>query len=482
MNRGLGFRVAGGQPGNGPGQPRSNRVLDSLGREAENPTARPVAEKEAATHASDKHEDAPAVALGTAVELPPVSTNKIGMKLALLPVGEFLMGSPNPNAPPQERPEHKVKISTPFYFGTTEVTQSQYQAITGNNPSFFSPSGEGKDKIVGQPYGDYPVEQVSWFDAVLFCNGLSKRHGLTPYYVVNGETVRVPDPHGRGYRLPTEAEWEYACREGKSGPYSIGPEPLVEYGWFRANSEGSTHPVGKKRPNKFGLYDMAANVWEWCFDEYSAEYYQHSPEVDPMGPVGMSTRVRRGGSGWRSPQRATWWSDRGGVVPIGKDLVTGFRVARTADIAGDAAPKTPAAAVPAPRGLSAVAPAAAGRGQQTVAATPARALRPGSPEELLQTHGLTALGYLLRPRVRGRIPRDFSEPAATRQSNGQGVHGICANPDQRDGPEIRRRFPDGIDQPDRRAQRESRHHAVRGEGQFGARIRPIRPSRNLATI
>ncbi len=217
----------------------------------------------------------------------PVSTNLIGMKLALIPSGEFLMGSPDPNAPPNEKPEHKVRITTPFFVGVTEVTQAQYEAVTGNNPSYFSPKGEGRDKVAGKPHGDYPVEQVSWFDAALFCNGLSKKEGLAPYYRLNGEEVIVPDPRGRGYRLPTEAEWEFACRGGKSGVYSPGPEPLVEYGWFRANSEGSTHPVGKKRPNEFGLFDMAANVWEWCSDEYSAEYYKHSPELDPMGPSGM---------------------------------------------------------------------------------------------------------------------------------------------------------------------------------------------------
>jgi formylglycine-generating enzyme required for sulfatase activity/serine/threonine protein kinase len=260
---------------------------------------------------------------------PPVSTNSIGIKLALLPAGEFMMGSPDANAPANDRPEHKVRISMPFYMGVTEVTQSQYQAVMGNNPCYFSPQGEGRDKVAGQPSGEYPVEQVSWFDAVLFCNALSKRERLVLYYRGYGEDVKTPDRTGPGYRLPTEAEWEYACRGGKSGPYSPGPDPLVEYGWFRANANGSTHPVGKKRPNKFGLYDMVANVWEWCSDEYAEEYYKQSPEVDPPGPSGLSTRVVRGGSGWRSPMRASWWSDRGGTVPSDRSLVRGFRVART---------------------------------------------------------------------------------------------------------------------------------------------------------
>jgi serine/threonine protein kinase/formylglycine-generating enzyme required for sulfatase activity len=254
--------------------------------------------------------------------------NSVGMTLNLIPAGEFMMGSPDPNAPENERPEHRVRISTPFFLGATEVTQAQYAAVMRHNPSFFSPQGEGKDKIVGQPYGQYPVEQVSWLDAAQYCSALSFREHLLPYYQVNGADVQIPNQKGLGYRLPTEAEWEYACRGGKSGKYSPGPDSLAEYGWFAANSEGSTHPVGKKRPNEFGLYDMAGNVWEWCFDGYGSAYYAESPAVDPQGPLGMSTRVRRGGTGWRSPMRSTWWSTRGGVVPNARGLVNGFRVAR----------------------------------------------------------------------------------------------------------------------------------------------------------
>jgi formylglycine-generating enzyme required for sulfatase activity len=219
----------------------------------------PVAEGPKPDSAGDRQLDA-ATGRPAGVKPPPVSTNSIGMKLALIPAGKFVMVSSDANASPSERPEHKVRLSTPFYMGVTEVTQAQYELVMENNPSYFSPNGEGKGKVAGKPNGEYPVEQVSWFDAVLFCNGLSKREHLAPYYRVNGEEVIVPDVKGRGYRLPTEAEWEYACRGGKSGPYSPGPEPLVEYGWFRANSDGNTHAVAKKRPNEFGLYDMAANV------------------------------------------------------------------------------------------------------------------------------------------------------------------------------------------------------------------------------
>jgi serine/threonine protein kinase/formylglycine-generating enzyme required for sulfatase activity len=254
--------------------------------------------------------------------------NSVGMTLRLIPAGEFMMGSPDPNAEPNSRPEHKVRISESYFLGATEVTQSQYFAVMRHNPSFFSPEGEGKDKVVGQPYGEYPVEQASWFDAVLFCNALSVRERLRPYYQVNGRDVQIPNRNGPGYRLPTEAEWEYACRGGKSGPYSVGPDPLAEYGWFARNSEGSTHPVGRKRPNEFGLYDMGGNVWEWCYDEFAGEYYKQSPEVDPLGPSGMSTRVVRGGTGWRSPMRASWYSTRQSGVPVDRTFIRGFRVAR----------------------------------------------------------------------------------------------------------------------------------------------------------
>ena len=331
---------------------------------------------------------------------PPVTENSIGMKLALIPgASSSRCGSPDANAPPEELPEHKVRITTPFLLGVTEVTQAQYEGVIGKNPSFFSPTGEGKDIVAGQPTGEYPVEQVSWLDAIAFCNAFSKKEGLAPYYLVNGEDVKIPNRKGPGYRLPTEAEWEYACRAGKSGKFPPG-DPMIEYGWFRDNSNGSTHPVGKKRPNEFGLFDMHANVFEWCFDGFAFDYYQRSPADDPQGPDGMSTRVARG-SGWRSPQRKTWWTRFEGRDPHQRHFVVGFRVARTqsAIAVSDKLSLPDAAAATSAKSLVGQAPSASVDKTQINEPLVATAIHPlatpfvkGSPEEKLATRGLARSG------------------------------------------------------------------------------------------
>ena len=183
-----------------------------------------------------------------------------------------------------------MRISTPFYMGVNEVTQAQYEAVMGNNPSYFSPKGEGKDKVAGQPNG-----RVSGRAGFVAGRGpLLQRleQERRPRSLLPGEWGGREDSRHEGPRLPpADGSGMGICLPGgQIGEILIRPDPLVEYGWFRANSNGSTHPVGKKRPNEFGLYDMAANVWEWCSDEYSAEYYNVSPEADPPGPSGMSTR------------------------------------------------------------------------------------------------------------------------------------------------------------------------------------------------
>ncbi len=193
-------------------------------------------------------------------------TNSIGMKLKLLPAGQFVMGSDQREA---DKRTHQVTLTKPFYVGIHEVTQEQYEKVMGTNPSGF----KGPQN---------PVEQVSWEDAVEFCRKLSE----------------LPEEKaaGRVYRLPTEAQWEYACRAGTTTEYSFGndAESLGEYSWFFANSGGKTHAVGQKLPNAWGLYDMHGNVFEWCMDRYGD--YPRGSVTDPVGASSGSNRVCRGGS------------------------------------------------------------------------------------------------------------------------------------------------------------------------------------------
>ena len=245
-----------------------------------------------------------------------ISTRTAGIKLKRIPAGEFLMGSSkadDPDAEYDEQPRHRVRITRPFYLGVTEVTQGQYRAVTGQAPSNFN----GSD--------DLPVETVSWNDAIQFCNTLSEREGLKPYYQFGGGA----QSGGEGYRLPTEAEWEYACRAGNPARYSFGDNTasLDEYAWYDGNSSTKTHPVGQKRPNAFGLYDMHGNVYEWCWDEYDAKYYAQSPVDDPRGPSGASVRVIRGG-GWSSSPRFARSAYRSGDTPVYRYYDLGFRLAR----------------------------------------------------------------------------------------------------------------------------------------------------------
>ncbi len=230
-------------------------------------------------------------------------TNTLGMKFALIPAGAFMMGSPVNDGVPldPERPQHRVRITRPFYLGVHEVTQAQYEAVMGNNPSYFSANAGGQAEVAGQLTDRHPVESVAWPDAVAFCNKLSEKEGLKPFYELDGETARVPDWSGSGYRLPTEAEWEYGCRANSTTTYSFGNDPTEAgaYAWSADNSGGRTHPVGEKRSNPFGLFDMHGNVWEWCWDEFGDRYFDESPVDDPRGPTGITPprRVIRGGGG-----------------------------------------------------------------------------------------------------------------------------------------------------------------------------------------
>jgi formylglycine-generating enzyme required for sulfatase activity len=190
-------------------------------------------------------------------------TNSIGMKFVMIPAGEFQMGA---NLYEHEKPVHNVKITKPFYMQAAEVTQKQWAAVMGNNPSNFR--GD-----------DLPVEQVSWNDAQEFIKKLNEKE------------------RKKAYRLPTEAEWEYACRAGSKGKFCFGDNEgtLGEYAWYNANFECKTYPVGQKKPNAWGLFDMHGNVWEWCQDLYGSDYYSNSPFEDPQGPKIGGCRVLRGG-------------------------------------------------------------------------------------------------------------------------------------------------------------------------------------------
>ena len=226
--------------------------------------------------------------------------------LVKVPGGLFQQGNSD------NGPVHKVTLAG-FSLGSSEVTQWQYQTVMGTNPSKFR--GD-----------DLPVEQVSWFDAVAFCNKLSVREGLTPYYTLKGVEVTT-SAKATGYRLPTEAQWEYAARgglKGQSFTYSGGnePDPL---GWYDENSDMKSHPVATKAPNSLGLFDLTGNVKEWCQDWYGA--YSAKAQVDPAGAESGTGRVLRGGS-WRySAFYATVFS-RDAYGPEVQANNIGFRVVR----------------------------------------------------------------------------------------------------------------------------------------------------------
>ena len=247
------------------------------------------------------------VSIAAASSYPESIPNSVGMTLRLIPARDFMMGSPSDDAEAEndEKPAHRVRISA-FYMGTHEVTQAQYEAVTGINPSYFSSNGGGKSKVAGRPTDQYPVEYVTWLDAVRFCNALSARDGFAPFYEINGETaenVEIPNKRGPGYRLPTEAEWEFACRAGTDTKYCFGNNAalLSDYGWFDQNSVRMTHKVGEKQPNALGLYDMHGNVWEWCADLYDENYYKRLLTDDPLKSTGTGVRVLRGGNWVNEP-------------------------------------------------------------------------------------------------------------------------------------------------------------------------------------
>ncbi len=219
----------------------------------------------------------PAAAASATPAARPITT-KTGIEMVLIPAGQFTMG--DENGDDDEKPAHRVQISS-FYMDATEVTQAAFQSLMGRNPA----------KAVAP---DRPVERVTWLAAAQFCNMRSTKEGLNPCYDPN--TFEC-DFNAEGYRLPTEAEWEYACRAGTTTRWSFGNEPteLAKYGWYKGNAGNTTHPVKQKLPNPWGLYDMYGNVAEWCND-FASEAYDPAAGKDPHGAASGTERVMRGGS------------------------------------------------------------------------------------------------------------------------------------------------------------------------------------------
>ena len=231
--------------------------------------------------------------------------NGVTMKLVRIEAGRFTMGSPDSekDRSKDEGPQRQVTITAPFYMGATEVTQAQWKAVMNTQP------WEGK--TYAKAGADHAASYISWDDATAFCTALSKKAGRT-------------------VRLPTEVEWEYACRAGTTTAYSFGDDAskLGDYAWYDENADKTdekyAHPVGRKKPNAWGLYDMHGNVWEWCADWY-ADSYANADARDPKGPATGMARVLRGGSWYYIPQSCRA-ANRDWSTPDDRSNHYGFRV------------------------------------------------------------------------------------------------------------------------------------------------------------
>jgi sulfatase modifying factor 1 len=217
--------------------------------------------------------------------------------MVLVDAGSFEMGSVSGRA--DEQPVHTVRITRPFYIAKHELTFDEYDR-------FCEDTNRKKADDEGRGRGTMPVIQVTWYDAAAYCNWLSEKEGLTPCYSGSGKVTQC-DFSANGYRLPTEAEWEYAARGGPMGHGYVyaGSDDPDEVAWYVLDSGDQIHPVGQKKPNELGLYDMSGNLFEWVWDWYRPDYYGSSPEADPEGPPPQAAttprgpeRVRRSGS-WR---------------------------------------------------------------------------------------------------------------------------------------------------------------------------------------
>jgi formylglycine-generating enzyme required for sulfatase activity len=247
---------------------------------------------------------------------PEIVTTKSGMEMVLIPAGHFKMGS---SGKEDESPVREIELDA-FLMDRCEMTQANYAKFVPINGSHF----KGADR---------PVEMISWGDAAICCNKRSQEEGLDPCY---DEETGACNFAANGYRLPTEAEWEYACRAGSTSDYNFGADEhqLAQYAWFADNANKQTHPVGQKKPNAWGLYDMYGNVAEWCNDVYAKGYSKDGPTSNPHGPADGARRVLRGGA-WNSRTDDCRSASRVGESPGSQDAcfardAIGFRCVRQA--------------------------------------------------------------------------------------------------------------------------------------------------------
>jgi formylglycine-generating enzyme required for sulfatase activity len=288
--------------------------------------------------------------LVAAIALQLRTSKSIGLQMVSIEPAAFQMGSAEAETGRQANElRHEVRITTPFYLGVYEVTQEEYKRVLRRNPSQFTTAGMGNVQLEEKDIPRLPVEGVCWYDAIQFCNELSKLDGFEPYYeltdIKRSETVivsaRVTVAGGKGYRLPTEAEWEFACRGGDPGPFHFGFEPTgaeanIKPG-MTAGGYGGASPkwrevgrpmrVGSYLPNTRGLHDMHGNVAEWCWDWYDKDYYARSPKEDPSGPATGTQRVLRSGS-WMVLEASCRSASRFYHTPDERKNYVGFRVAR----------------------------------------------------------------------------------------------------------------------------------------------------------
>jgi len=238
-----------------------------------------------------------------------------GGEMIAFAAGTFIMGcTEGQTGCHDDETAHEVTITRDYWIGETEVTRDQWEALMGPW-SFTYPNASGS----------YPVNEISWYDVLAYANALSASEGFTPVYVINGADT-TQNLNADGYRLPTEAEWEYAARCGEDLLYA-GSDELDSVGWYVANAGGASRPVAGKSPNACGLHDMSGNVWEWVWDRMDFGY-SGEPEIDPTGPAAGTNRVLRGGN-WNYGASLCRVANRYAVGPVDSDEISGFRLART---------------------------------------------------------------------------------------------------------------------------------------------------------